>query len=99
MIALEIESENESAGQDAARKLKNVLTRAITKVAGIEMLGPTKAALYKINNRFRWHFIIRSGKVQSLRSFLHQCQNLEELRLTKTSKIKISMDVDPVNFF
>ena len=99
LIALEIESENERSGQDAARKLKNVLTRAITKVAGIEMLGPTKAALYKINNRFRWHFIIRSGKVQSLRSFLHQCRNLEELRLTKTSKIKISMDVDPINFF
>jgi primosomal protein N' (replication factor Y) len=95
LIAIEIVSANESLGQNTAAKIGRALTRQPR--LGVEILGPSKAALYQIQNKFRWHLILRGQSMQALQGVLENCRELNELRSTSSGKFKISIDVDPFN--
>ncbi|MBC8288649.1 MAG: primosomal protein N' [Nitrospinae bacterium] len=95
LVAIEITSENESLGQSTAAKLGRVLTQRAT--SGVEILGPSKAALYQIQNKFRWHLILRGQSMQTLQGILTNCKELGEFKSASSGKIKISIDVDPFN--
>ncbi len=70
---------------------------AVRQSPGVELLGPSRAALYRINNRFRWHLILRSRETAALQSLVTQCLANRQLRKLTTGKIKITVDVDPMN--
>lgn len=97
LVALEIESENEARGEALVRKLKSFLFSKIKTIRQVEILGPSRAALYRINNKFRWHIILRAREVHPLQSLLHQCRELPELQRTQPGGVRVSIDVDPVN--
>ncbi len=97
LIAIEIVSENESLAKDRAEKLGRALKRQTTRIKGVEIMGPSKAALYQIQNKFRWHLILRSQNMQTLQSILADNLELLELKSTSSGKLKISIDVDPFN--
>ncbi|HMA61721.1 MAG TPA: primosomal protein N' [bacterium] len=68
---------------------------------GIEILGPTQAPIGKIKNRYRYMAILKSRKDRDengaklralLKRFIHS-QKYREL----TRKVKISIDVDPID--
>jgi primosomal protein N' (replication factor Y) len=60
MVVIEIESDHERAGEILANNIKQTLTGILKGIKGIELLGPTRAALYQINKRFRRHLILRA---------------------------------------
>lgn len=69
--------------------------------SGIEILGPTKAPIGKIKNRYRYMAILKSRKNRDesgaklrrlLRRFLHS-KKYKEL----TKRVKIAVDVDPTD--
>ena len=95
LVAIEIVSEDETLGQNTAAKLGQALTRKVTRHA--EILGPSKAALYRIQNKFRWHVILRGQNMQTLQRILVDCQELNELKSASRGKIRLSIDVDPFN--
>lgn len=95
MATLEIESGNEKLAETQARSLKQTLARIVTRSRGIELLGPAPAALYRINNRFRWHIVIRSKTIQALQSLLKECSALRPQR--SPGNVKITLDVDPMD--
>ncbi len=95
LVAIEIVSENERQGQSAAEKLGRTLNQQA--ISGVEILGPSKAALYQIQNKFRWHVILRGQNMQALQGILANCQELNDLKSTSGGKIKIAIDVDPFN--
>jgi len=95
LIAIEIVSENEVQGQNTIEKLGRALTRRSS--AGVEILGPSKAAVYQIQSKFRWHLILRGKSMQALQNTLLNCQELNELKSASRGKIKLSVDVDPFN--
>ena len=95
LIAIEIASENESLGQSTAAKLGQALIRHARP--DIEIMGPSKAALYQIQNKFRWHLILRGQSMNALQGILANCQELNELKSASRGKIKLSIDVDPFN--
>ena len=64
---------------------------------GVELLGPSKAALYQIQNKFRWHLILRGQNMQTLQGILADSQELNELKSSSSGKLKLSIDVDPFN--
>ncbi|OGW18954.1 MAG: primosomal protein N', partial [Nitrospinae bacterium RIFCSPLOWO2_12_FULL_47_7] len=97
MVSLEIESENESLAEQLAQKLKKMLSGKITRKSGIELLGPSRAALYRINNKFRQHIILRSSDVHALQLILKQCGSAPEWQQFSSGKAKLIIDVDPVN--
>ncbi|MDH5763621.1 MAG: primosomal protein N' [Nitrospinota bacterium] len=97
LVALEIESDTEPEGEAAVNHLKQFLSEPIQQSPGVELLGPSRAAMYRINNRFRWHLILRSQKTEALQSLVTQCLANQQLRKLATGKIKITVDVDPMN--
>jgi primosomal protein N' len=73
------------------------LARILKGTNDIEVLGPARAALYQINNRFRRHIILRSYDHKKLQSVLGRLYEIPELKRSSNSKIKLTFDVDPVN--
>jgi primosomal protein N' (replication factor Y) len=95
IIALEVVCENETQGQNAIGKLRQSLSRLVSREKSVELIGPSKAALYRIQNKFRWHLILRSGNMKQLQNILLKCPELNEPKAF--GKIKLSIDVDPLN--
>ena len=97
LVAIELVSDNESLVKSTSEKLGRALTRQATRNKGVEILGPSKAALYQIQNKFRWHLILRGQKMQALQGILADSRELQELKSASSGKLKISVDVDPFN--
>lgn len=58
----------------------------------IEILGPAPAPIARIQNRYRYRFMIRAASRAPLREAL-----LRALRTKMTSKVRLSIDIDPQN--
>jgi primosomal protein N' (replication factor Y) len=97
MAAVEIESESEARGETAVGKLKTILMRIMGRNPEVELLGPSCAALYRIKNKYRWHILLRANKAKTLQTLLNQFKDREELKSPFMGKVKLSIDVDPVN--
>ena len=95
MIVLEIICENETHGQNTISKLRQSLSRLVSREKSVELFGPSKASLYRLQNKFRWHLILRGKNIKQLQNILLKCCVLKG---TKThDKAKITIDVDPIN--
>lgn len=97
LVGLGIESESEERGQEFARKLKAILAAKLTRSKGVEILGPSRAALYRLNEKYRWHLILRSDDIWRAQSLTDRCSEIESLQKSAAGKVKLSIDVDPVN--
>ncbi len=97
MVALEITSNEEGLGETLAKKIKFAVSKLLKTHKDVELLGPSRAALYRLNNKFRWHIILRSASVRSLRAVLDNIRDLTEWKPGSKGKVKLSIDVDPVN--
>ncbi len=63
------------------------------KIIG-KVLGPVNAPIYKIRGKFRNRILIRSNKnINIQRQILNIIKNFKP-----PSQIKLSVDVDPINF-
>ena len=97
LATIEIECAREKAGHEYAQKLKISLARTLKKVKGVELLGPSRAALYMINNKFRWRLLLRSSRAKALKEALAQCADLTGTRKAARGKPNLTIDIDPVN--
>jgi primosomal protein N' (replication factor Y) (superfamily II helicase) len=97
MVSVAIESEHEKAGELFANKIHKALVQILKKINNVEVLGPARAALYQINNRFRRHLILRSYDHRKLHSVLSHLYETPEVKKSSNSKIKLTLDIDPIN--
>ncbi len=97
LAALEIEGEDEAQTEAAAQKVRQSLVPVIEQNSGVELLGPARAALYRLNEKFRWHIILRAQETKTLQASLNQSSQLWEGLKSSSGKIKITLDVDPIN--
>ena len=95
MIVLEIICENETHGQNAIGKLRQSLSRLVSRENSVELIGPSKAALYRLQNKFRWHLLLRGENMKQMQDILLKCHQLNESKARE--KVKITIDVDPLN--
>tara|TARA_Y100000591_G_scaffold332742_1_gene371342 strand:- start:2260 stop:4218 length:1959 start_codon:yes stop_codon:yes gene_type:complete len=90
LIAIIISSHDKDFSYNWARKLKLKLSH----FSNLEVLGPVEAPIFKINKKYRMRILIRSNKKgfshTSLANFLNNFKT--------SSKIKLTVDVDPINF-
>lgn len=65
----------------------------------VEKLGPSKAIIYKIRNKYRWQIILKSKKIGNLKKIVSKATEEAKIKLQKTSKgnIKLDIDIDPIN--
>lgn len=90
LIAFIISSKNERDGLIEAKKIKKVLS----SIKNIELMGPVTSPIFKIKNNYRTRLLLRSPI-----NLFPQKQISQTLKLFKVSKkIKLTVDVDPLNF-
>ena len=90
LISIIVSANLHSVSIDGAREIKNHLK----KINEIEVMGPVDSPLLRIKRKFRSRLLIRfNGK-----SFIQKkiSKLLNTLKISK--KIKLTVDVDPVNF-
>ena len=90
LVAIIISSKESSLSLQGAREIKSKLSN----IKDLEVLGPIDSPLFKIKKNFRSRLLIRFD-----RSFLMQKKIFKVLNGLKiSSKIKLTVDVDPINF-
>ena len=90
LIAIIISSTNKELSDRGAQEIKNKL-RTLNE---LEIMGPVDSPIFKIKKKFRSRLLIRFKKTDL---FQKKIANLLE-NLKISSKIKLTVDVDPVNF-
>ena len=90
LISIIISSKDRSLSLQGAREIK----LRLNQIDNIEVLGPVDSPLLKIKKNFRSRLLIRLKN-----------QNLMQKKISKvlnglkiSSKIKLTVDVDPINF-
>lgn len=67
----------------------------------VTVLGPTPAAIAKLNNRYRYHIILKSKRrVDPAGNYLHKVlksAEVEFLKKFRTTNVKLLIDIDPVS--
>ena len=90
LISIIISSKDRSLSLQGAREIKLKLNQ----IDNIEVLGPVDSPLLKIKKNFRSRLLIRFNS-----RFLMQKEIIKVLNGLKiSSKIKLTVDVDPINF-
>ena len=90
LVAIIISSKEPSLSLQGATEIKNKLSN----MKDLEVLGPVDSPLFKIKKNFRSRLLIRFNT-----RFLMQKEIIKVLNGLKiSSKIKLTVDVDPVNF-
>lgn len=80
-----------------AKETKELLINGFsTAGAEAEVLGPTRAPLSKIKNKYRWRIIIKCGDVENLIGVLGKVSD-EYYDKKGNSSVDLSMDINPVN--
>ena len=90
LVAIIISSKESSLSLQGAREIKNKLSN----LNDLEVFGPVDSPLFKIKKNFRSRLLIRFNN-----RFLMQKKIIKVLNGLKiSSKIKLTVDVDPINF-
>ena len=90
LIAFIVSSKNERDGLIEAKKIKKILS----SIQNIDVMGPVTSPIFKIKNNYRTRLLLRSPV-----NLFPQKQINQALKLFKVSKkIKLTVDVDPINF-
>ncbi len=90
LIAIIVSASKHSLSIEGAREIK----RHLNKIDDIEILGPVDSPLLKIKKKFRARLLIRFNGKRLIQKKIANLLN----SLKISSKIKLTVDVDPVNF-
>ena len=90
LIAIIISSKERSLSLNGAREIK----KRLNEIKDIEILGPIDSPLLKIKKNFRSRLLIKFSNQKLLQNNISKLLN----KLKISSKIKLTVDVDPINF-
>ncbi len=90
LIAFIISSDNEKDGFLEAQRIK----KTFSLIKNLEILGPVTSPIFKIKNKYRTRLLLRSSTDIFIQKKIQKI--LKNLNISK--KIKLTVDVDPLNF-
>ena len=90
LISLIISSHSKENSYRGALEIK----KKIERLNDIQILGPVDSPIFKKNKKFRTRLLVRSESKNMCQKSLSKV--LENLKIS--SKIKLTVDVDPINF-
>jgi len=90
LIAFIISSKNEQESYMEAQKIK----KSLSLLKGIEIMGPVSSPIFKIKNKYRTRLLLRSNSNIFVQKDINKI--LKKINISK--KIKLTVDVDPINF-
>ena len=90
LIAIIVSSTSKEFSFKGAQEIKNKLI----KIKNFEVLGPVESPLFRIKKLFRTRLLLRSRSQELIQKKLMNSLNSFKI----SSKIKLTVDVDPINF-
>ncbi len=98
LVSFRLSSTDEAALTETVKKIDRMTKAEISRLTpgALEMLGPSQCPIYKINNRFRWQMILKGKKTNLLHAFSRTLYN--SFSGYNKDRVRITLDVDPVNF-
>ena len=90
LISLIVSSNLSQDSFRAAQEIK----KKLTTIQELEVLGPVDSPIFKIKKKYRTRLLLRSKNTNLIQKNLGKV--LQNLTISK--KIKLTVDVDPINF-
>ncbi len=90
MALVRVDSPDERRARMECERLAAVARRAMAR--GMQLLGPAAAPIARLRNRFRYRFVLKAPRHPELHQTL-----LAVLRAGADRRVRVSLDVDPVN--
>jgi len=90
LISFIIHSKFEKEGYLEAQKIK----KSLSLLKGVDVMGPVASPIFKIKNKYRIRLLLRSDNKIFIQKDINKI--LKKLNISK--KIKLTVDVDPLNF-
>ncbi|HEU5175652.1 MAG TPA: primosomal protein N', partial [Gemmatimonadaceae bacterium] len=85
------EAATEQLAQDAAAWLRRLIEK---RQAPVQLIGPAPSPVERIKNRWRWHFLLKSGHPGELTRVSRYL--VERFEVPKTAGLRLALDRDPV---
>ena len=90
LIAFIVSSNNEKESFSEAKKIK----KSLSSLKNVEVMGPVTSPIFKIKNKYRTRLLLRSDNQVFIQKKIRRI--LKSINISK--KIKLTVDVDPLNF-
>ena len=90
LVALIVSANSSSDSFRGAQEIK----RKLDNLNGVDILGPVYSPIFKIKKKYRTRLLLRSKRPNLIQKRIRDI--LENLHISK--KIKLTVDVDPINF-
>ncbi|MCI0449170.1 MAG: primosomal protein N' [Chlorobi bacterium] len=110
MSLIEVKSNNQTRANTIASKIylfMKIHLLSLNGNAGVEIMKPAPALIYKVKNKYRFHIIVKSLKSSGESAGVTETmlKELEKFLEPKSGKLKfksgefVSIDVDPLSFY
>jgi primosomal protein N' (replication factor Y) len=93
-----LDSPHPERAQTASEWLAAQFTQYITVPQRLEVLGPAEAPLAKLQNRYRWHIMLKSATSRELHHWLQQTLVRTQQDRQYLTNVRMSIDIDPILF-
>ncbi|MBI4639529.1 MAG: primosomal protein N', partial [Candidatus Tectomicrobia bacterium] len=99
ITAITFEGGNSEKVEKASRTFGKILQSENRGGKILEILGPSKAMVWKIKNRFRWQILLKGNEVTQMHTLLRRGLERFKRDYPEGKDVKVIVDVDPQQFF
>ena len=98
MVGIRFTGSDDNKTRDLANYLSKCARSAVRGLSSGKpvIMGPSRCPLYRLKNKYRWQMILNSTNLGALHSLSGK---LFDIASEKRSNIKVSIDIDPQNFY
>jgi primosomal protein N' (replication factor Y) len=97
LAALRFDARDAQAVEQFSRAFAACLRPYVRDAEGVGLLGPAPAALAKLNNRYRWHVLLKAPSTRRLHEVIeHGLRALKQAAIPRHG-VRLIIDIDPVN--
>ena len=90
LLRLLISDENETRTEQVALAVAESLFQ-VASAHGVQVVGPSPCPLEKLQNRFRWHILLKASRLQDLQTVVRKA-----LPNPDAHRVRIALDPDPL---
>jgi primosomal protein N' (replication factor Y) len=97
LAAIRFDAPDPQAVEQFCQAFAALLRPHVREADGVTLLGPAPAALAKLNNRYRWHLLLKAPTVKRLHDVIDNGLTAMRQAVIARHGVRLMIDVDPVN--
>jgi primosomal protein N' (replication factor Y) len=97
LAAIRFDARDPQAVEQYCQAFVALLRPYVRDAGGVTLLGPAPAALAKLNNRYRWHLLLKAPTARRLHDVIEDGLNALKQAAIARGGVRLMVDVDPIN--